>query len=455
MPPTARGFAVGAPSSGAGKTTITLGATAALRRRGLAVQPFKCGPDFIDGGHLGRASGRICRNLDGWMLAPEVNRQIFYRAAQGADLCILEGVMGLFDGVDGRSEAGSTAEMAKQLCLPVILVADASAAARSAAAVVRGFEIFDPDTRVAGVIFNKVGGSSHERLLRDAVRDSCDAAVLGCVPRDDRIRIPERYLGLFTVGEDLVNDAALAAMGNVIENNVDLDALVKIAAEFARPAEAVHAPPPGVIRIGVARDRAFCFYYEDNLDALRTAGAELVIFSPMHDPEPPPRIDALYFGGGYPELCVEQLAANRTMLASISKLAAEGLPIYAECGGLMYLAEEIVGRDGAASKMAGVLPLRVQMTEGLVKFGYAEICFTEDCILGRKGARARGHSFHCSDVTETGSLERVCKVRYSLSGREEWEGFRVNNVLASYIHLHFLSNPELAPTFLASVASAL
>jgi cobyrinic acid a,c-diamide synthase len=456
-----KGLIIAGPASGVGKTTVTLAVMAALRKRGLAVQPFKCGPDFIDGGHHGRVCGRASRNLDGWMLSAEANRKIFRRGAAGAHVCVVEGMMGLFDGVEGKSEAGSTAEMAKWLGLPVILVVDASSMARSAAALVHGFENFDPAVKVAGVIFNKVAGAAHYQFLKDALATSTRALPLGYLPSDARIQIPERYLGLFTAGENLLPESALSLLGELAEDGIDVDKLLRCAAPIAGGAEDLRTENvrhgsglAGAIRLGVARDKAFCFYYEDNLDALREAGAEIVEFSPLADASLPADLDGLYFGGGYPELFAKELTENRGMLASIKSAAEAGLPIYAECGGLMYLAREIVTKEGAAFAMAGLLPLRVEMTDRLVNFGYTEASFTADCLLGQAGGKARGHSFHCSRIIDRGSIENVYRTRNSMTGREEPEGMRVKNVLASYIHLHFLSSPGMAGVFVENVLKA-
>jgi cobyrinic acid a,c-diamide synthase len=450
-----KGFVVAGPASGVGKTTVTLALMAAFRRRGLEVQPFKCGPDFIDAGHHTRACGRPSRNLDGWMLSAGQNRDIFGRSAAGADVCIVEGVMGLFDGASGKSEAGSTAEMAKLLGLPVVLVVDASSVARSVAALVHGFETFDPKVKIGGVIFNKVAGPTHYALLSDAVESTCGAAPLGYLPRDERIQIPERYLGLFTAGEDLLPDSNLAVLAEIAEEYINLEKLLDSSASFGAPLSAEHTATAGSrVRVGVARDRAFCFYYEDNLDALRGAGAEIVDFSPLGDAALPAKLDALYFGGGYPELYANQLSANQGMTASVKEFADEGGAIYAECGGLMYLANKIVTRDGKGYPMAGILDLSVQMTDRLVNFGYAEVCLTEDCLWGVAGTRARGHSFHCSKIIECGPIDYTYRVSYTLARREEAEGFLIKKVLASYIHLHFLSCPGLAATFVENVQRA-
>ena len=452
MAETMKGFVVAGPASGVGKTTVTLALMAVYRKRGLCVQPFKCGPDFIDSGHHTRVCGRPSRNLDGWMLSADVNGGVFGRSASGADVCIVEGVMGLFDGASAKCEAGSTAEMAKLLGLPVVLVVDASSVARSVAALVHGFETFDPKVKMLGVIFNKVGGPAHYALLRDAVESTCGSVALGYLPRDEQIQIPERYLGLFTAGEDLLPNASLAHLAEMAEANIDVEKLLEYAAPFVSlpvaPGSAAASPR---LRLGVARDRAFCFYYEDNLDALRAAGAEIVEFSPLLDTALPAGLDALYFGGGYPELYAGGLSTRRQMLAGVKKFADEGGTIYAECGGLMYLADKIITRQGETFSMAGVLPLAVQMTDHLVNFGYAEVCLAKDCLWGSAGTCARGHSFHCSTITESGPMDQTYRVSYTLAKRVEAEGFRIQNVLASYIHLHFLSCPGLAATFVENV----
>ncbi len=453
-----KGFVIAGPSSGVGKTTAALSIMAALRKRGLTVQPFKCGPDFIDGGYHSQICGRACRNLDGWMLSADVNRDIFARASAGADICLVEGMMGLFDGAQGNSDKGSSAELAKWLDLPVILVVDASAMARSAAALVHGFDTFDLAIRIAGVIFNNVGGAAHYTFLKDALEASTHVKPLGYFPRDDRIHIPERYLGLVTAAENSMPDSILSAFAELAETNLDLNGLLDCArpvSSATSPTQAEHlSPPRRSIRIGVARDKAFCFYYEDNLDALRLAGAQLFEFSPLNDSSLPGVLDALYLGGGYPELHAQRLAKNRNMLGAIRDAANAGLPIYAECGGLMYLAREIVTRDRTSFAMTAVLPLRVEMTDRLVNFGYNEVVFTSDCLFGPAGTKVRGHSFHCSKIIETDPIQHVYRTRNSMAGCEQAEGFSAHNVLASYIHLHFLSGPGIACAFLKNVERA-
>jgi cobyrinic acid a,c-diamide synthase len=287
---------------------------------------------------------------------------------------------------------------------------------------------------------------------------SANAVPLGYLPRDERIHIPERYLGLVTAGENLLPDSMLSLLGELAESHIDLDQLLACATSSPAPTDdrtqGARDLSAGSIRLGVARDKAFCFYYEDNLDALREAGAEIIEFSPLEDSSLPTALDALYFGGGYPELFAKQLSENRPMLASIKRAAEEGLPIYAECGGLMYLAREIVTKEDASFPMSSVLPITVQMTDRLVNFGYTEVSFESDCLVGPAGAKARGHSFHCSRIADVGPVEYTYQARNSMTGREEPEGLRVKNVLASYPHLHFLSNPAMADVFVKNVQRA-
>jgi cobyrinic acid a,c-diamide synthase len=444
-------FVVAGTASGVGKTTVALAIIAALRSRGLSVQPFKCGPDFIDGGHLSAAANRAARNLDTWMLDAEANREIFSRASTGCDVAVVEGMMGLFDGVTGSSEKGSTAEIAKLLDLPVVLVVDAGNSARSIAAVIRGFETFDLDLSFAGIVLNRVAGDGHFRMLESAIRQASGVPVLGWLPVEGAVAIPERHLGLHTAAEGIrANVSALIELGN----RLDLDQLLTDNRQLAAvPTSNIDRKYEGV-RVGVARDRAFSFYYEDNLDLLRERGAEIVEFSPIADPALPENLHALYFGGGYPELHAAALTGNRTLLQDVRDFANANKPIYAECGGLMYLAEKLTTIDGKTYLMAGVLPVAIEMTKSLVHFGYADVEFTHDCLLGKKGTQVRGHSFHCSRIVAHESLRCVYRVHYSLSDRTELEGMTRGRVLGSYVHLHFRSNPSLVWSFLQQANSA-
>jgi cobyrinic acid a,c-diamide synthase len=437
MEPELSTVVVGGTHSGVGKTSVTLGLIGALRRRGLSVQPFKVGPDFIDPLHHQHASGRAPRNLDGWMLDPETNLRRFATSTADADVAVIEGVMGLFDGSEGGSDRGSTAEMAKLLGLPVVLVIDAGAMARSAAALIHGFVDFDPNLRVAGVILNNVGGEAHADMIRDALDGA--VPVLGALPHVAELVVPERHLGLHLPHEAREN--YVEQLSTLVEDHVDLDHLLQ-----AGLTERLQPPPRPVpkratARIGVARDEAFCFYYADNLELLEAAGAELVEFSPIGD-RLPDGLDGLYLGGGYPELHAAALAANDEARTAIRERAADGLPVYAECGGLMYLAEALEV-DGHAHRMCGVLPFRTRMPAPL-QIAYVRVTTTGG--LFGAGSEARGHVFHQSEIIGEADTECSYEIETTRGDRTR-EGFTAGNVLASYAHLHFASCPALPTAF--------
>jgi cobyrinic acid a,c-diamide synthase len=452
------GFLIGGTASGVGKTTVTLALIAAMRRRGLIVQPFKGGPDFLDTGHLTRIACRTARNLDTWMLFTAANEDVLREAAEGSDLVIVEGMMGLFDGKDGATENGSSAEIAKLLQLPVVLVLDAAKSARSIAAVVLGFERFDPHLPLAGVILNRVASERHFKTLETAIISSCQTPVLGWLPRDAGIAIPERHLGLhaaeeFNNPENL--ERQIAALGLLAESHLNIDFLASLQCGFDFQGTSpirLQAEKPSV-RIGVARDYAFGFYYEDNLDLLRQQGAEILTFSPLQDAGLPAGLDALYLGGGYPELYAQQLNANLSMIESVRAFAASERPIYAECGGMIYLSQKLKTLDGLTHGMARVLPFSIEMTSKLAKFGYVTVDLTRDCLLGECGSVLRGHSFHYSRITEMDSMPTSYRVKYSLSAQQEEEGFSLGNILASYIHLHFRAAPHIAENFVSIARS--
>ncbi|MGH7389787.1 MAG: cobyrinate a,c-diamide synthase [Candidatus Rokuibacteriota bacterium] len=456
----ARVLVIGGTGSGVGKTTVTLGLLAAWRRRGLAAQAFKVGPDFIDPGFHALATGRPSYNLDGWMCGRERVLETVVTRSAGADVAVVEGVMGCFDGADATGDAGSTAEVAKWLGAPVVLVIDASAQARSAAAVVRGFERFDPELRVAAVIANRVGGAAHGRMIAAAIRGSCAADPVGAIPRDDAIAVPERHLGLVTASEAPLTADRLDHLADLIEASIDVDRLLALAEPLSSAGVAAAADPesglggdhrgPLRARIAVARDAAFQFYYPDNLERLAAAGAALTFWSPLADLVPD--ADGFYIGGGYPELHARTLAANAEALRAIAERAAAGTPIYAECGGLMYLAESLEDMDGVAHRMAGVLPAAVRMSRRRSTLGYRAVRFTTGTPLAPAGSAARGHEFHHSTLDPVPpSVTRA----YSIAGREgesRTEGYLLGRALLSYVHLHFASNPALAPSFVDACA---
>jgi cobyrinic acid a,c-diamide synthase len=448
----ARGFVVAGTASGVGKTTVTAGIAAALLRRGLAVQPFKAGPDYIDPSYLGRAAAVPCRNLDTWMLDEAAVRELFARAAASADVAVVEGVMGLFDGRSGEDEAGSTAQLAKLLGLPVVLVVDASAMARSAAAAVMGYQRFDPALQVAGVVLNRVGSERHAEMCTTAIEQATGVRVLGWLPRDETVALPERHLGLIPESELRPDGQLFDSLAELVERQVDLDALLTRAAPCPLDVPRrlfPREPQPSLARIAIARDRAFNFYYEDSLDLLRAWGAELLPFSPLEDERLPEGAGAVYIGGGFPELYAGELAANASMHAALREAAAHGLPVYGECGGLMYLGRSLVDLEGQAHQMVGLVPADSAMTRDRLSLGYRE-AESRGTPLLPAGERARGHEFHWSTLREPPSGEHAAYWFVEGDGRPE--GFRAGSVTATYLHTHLAARLDLARNFVAAAS---
>jgi len=435
---------------------MTLALMASLAKRGLCIAPFKVGPDFIDPGHHTRITGVTSRNLDGWMLSQDYNLRLFEKHSARADISIVEGVMGLFDGYDGKSEAGSTAQMAKWLGLPVILVVNAKSMARSAAALVQGFERFDKDLEFAGVIFNHVGSKRHLVYLKEALENNVKMPCLGGIPRAPEITIPERHLGLVTHDEHVLSDENVDKLAGLIEENIDIDRLLNFLPDIQRcksdKKNALSATDyikkKSFVRIGVARDNAFCFYYQDNLDMLEACGAELIFFSPVKDHDLPQNLDGIYFGGGYPELFAKQLAANSSLRDQIRKKSIAGMPIYGECGGFMYLCRDIRAKDGNLYPMTGCFPFTTGMFPRLKSLGYRKIRLTENTIIGKCGQTLRGHEFHYSEITNfSKDMETVYSVSARAGRNETREGYQFSRSLGSYVHLHFGSQPDAAGNF--------
>lgn len=429
--------------SGVGKTTVATGIMSALRQRGLSVQGFKVGPDFIDPTFHRAATGRPSRNLDGWMLSRASNLDIFARATGDADVAVIEGVMGLFDAKDG-SLAGSTAEMAMWLDAAVVLVVDASAMAGSAAALVHGFDTFVPDLRLSAVIPNRIASARHYKLLSRAIAASCRPELIGYVPRDVAFSLPERHLGLHLASEALSADS-LRALTECVEAQIDLDRLLAMSLRPRASFQEIDCTDRKRARIGIAMDKGFCFYYEDNLDLLRQLGAELVMFSPATDSALPTDLDGLYLGGGYPELHLEALSRNTSMRTAVAQFAEMGAPIYAECGGFMYLTEDIFDAAGSAWPMAGVFPTRARMQCKLAKLGYVEIETRDRDGWIASGERARGHEFRYSVIDPM--PESVARAYVDPA-----EGYWMNSTLGSYVHLHFRSCPRLVQAFVDGCA---
>ena len=454
-----KAFVIAGTQSGVGKTTVTLSILAALRRRGLRVQAYKVGPDFIDPGYHGAVTGIPSRTLDGWMLSRQYNRHTFLHNLHGKDVGIVEGVMGLFDGYDGKSEAGSTAEMAKWLGLPVILVIDAAAMARSVAALVHGFQTFDQNLNIVSVIFNRIAGPGHLQYLREALEDVPGVPVLGGLPDNGDIVIPERHLGLITQEEHSLTPKRIDQLASLSDENLDLERMLWMSDVRSPKSEVQKSRTDDLepetwnlrlrprVRFGVARDEAFCFYYPDNLELLEQVGAELVFFSPLRDQCLPPNLQGLYFGGGYPEVHAQKLTANVTMRQEVKAFVEQGRVVYAECGGFMYLTSGIRDSHGVLFPMVGTYPTVARMLPRLAALGYVEV------EIGQAGCpfpvgRARGHEFHYSELERKDfcldEIKSVYRIRKYHSDAPRNEDYLYKRCLTSYVHLHFGSNPQFA-----------
>jgi cobyrinic acid a,c-diamide synthase len=434
--------------SGVGKTTVASGLMAALSAKGLSVAPFKVGPDFIDPSYHALATGRPGRNLDAFLSGEELVGPLFAHGASGADVAVIEGVMGLFDGKGGGGEFASTAHVAKLLGAPVLLVVDAGAMARSAAAIVHGYATFDPELRLAGVVLNRVGSPTHEAMLREAI-EPLGIPVLGVLRRDARISTPDRHLGLVPVAERRGEaKRALDAVGERISASCDLEGVMRLAASagplYAEPWEPERfengtpstGMPRGSARIAVARGPAFSFVYEENLELLRGAGAELSVFDPTSDEALPEGTDALYLGGGFPETYAEVLCANEPLRERIRAFAASGRPVVAECGGLLYLCRSLDGHP-----MCAVLDAEARMTDRL-SLGYREARALAGSPLAAAGALVHGHEFHYSTVEPQAGALPATSPAWAISGRGD-EGFVADKVHASYLHTHWAATPEV------------
>ncbi|MCY2992622.1 MAG: cobyrinate a,c-diamide synthase [Planctomycetota bacterium] len=491
--------------SGVGKTSLTLGLARWLTRRGLRVQTFKVGPDFLDPTYLARASGRTCYNLDGWMTSREYVQQLFAQTTADADIAVIEGVMGLFDGASPTGLEGSTAEIAVWLAAPVLLVASAHGAARSLAATAKGFAAFEAGVRVAGVIANQGGSDRHRQWLAEALAAAAAPPLVGMVPRGALPTLPSRHLGLVAADHAGLTFDLLDQLADACQQHVDVVRLLELAAlgngpktasAFALPpltptlspeylGEGVVVRPPltptlspeyrgeGVVvrptlgpsptgqltnassvrvRLGLAQDEAFHFYYPDNLAALRRYGAELVPFSPLADTRLPADLDVLYFGGGYPEVHAARLADNASLLADVRHFVASGGRVYGECGGLMYLGRTLTTLDNVRFPLAGVLPLDTAMLPKLKVLGYAEVCWATDTLWGRTGGVCRGHEFHYSEITAEDGQRDGWQPAYTIRrrrGQPDVAGFANSRVLAGYVHLHWASRPDAVLHFLS------
>ncbi|MFN0074828.1 MAG: cobyrinate a,c-diamide synthase [Chloroflexota bacterium] len=439
-------------SSGVGKTLITTGLSRALRNRGLRVATFKAGPDFIDPSFLALASGRPCHNLDTWMLPRSAILRIFQEASSQADIAIVEGMMGLFDGRGPVSDEGSTAQLARTLRAPVILVVDAGRASRSIAATVSGFQTFDRRLTFAGVIANQLASGRHAGWVRQALEALAGTTVFGAIERQPSLTVPGRHLGLVQASDLSGVEDTITQAAEVMAEHLDIEAIID-AASLAPPLRPTRPPLTPAhsqrLKIGVARDAAFSFYYAANLELLERHGADIVYFSPLDDESIPAGLSGIYLGGGYPEIHAARLADNTSMKESIRRVSASGLPIYAECGGMLYLARGLTDATGTRHQFVGLLEIEAEMESRRVALGYAEVTALQDSAILAQGTSARGHEFHWSRIREVKTTYTPAYCVTTSDGARD-DGFVIGSIVASYVHLHFASQPRLVPRWLAA-----
>ena len=442
---------IAAPMSGSGKTTVVTGLLAAMRARGVKAQSYKLGPDYIDPGYHSLASGRPAHNLDTWLVSKERLADIFISTMADADVAVIEGVMGLYDG--GKNGVSSTAEIAKLLKAPVLLVVNAKSMGESAAALVMGFKQYDPEINLAGVILNRLGSDTHRAMIEEAL-EKMGVPVFGAIKRNDAMTMPERHLGLVPVEENARERETVEEIGRVVGRSVDIERVVALA-KSAPPIEEGRGFSKSVqskARVAVARDEAFSFYYPESLAVLRQKGADIIFFSPLHDSELPDA-DGLILGGGFPEMFAKELYQNESMRASIKAVAEKGMPIYAECGGFMYLMRQVTDFDGDAFPMLGVIPGEVVMNKKLQTVGYVSAEMERDTVLGPKGTVLRGHEFHFSSECEpepNADYPRAFTFRKTRNPAPYAAGYAKGNILGSYLHLHFAGAEDAAASFVAA-----
>ncbi|WP_163100117.1 cobyrinate a,c-diamide synthase [Peribacillus alkalitolerans] len=443
-------FVLAGTGSGVGKTTFTIGIMRALMKRGLTVQGFKCGPDYIDPTYHTAVTKRPSRNIDSFMMSHDTVRAIVARASQDADAAIIEGVMGFYDGKSPLSNEGSAAHISEITKSPVILIVNAASMARSTAAIVKGFQLLDENSNIVGVIANQLGSKSHFEIIKTAIEQECGIPVIGYLPKGAVPTMPSRHLGLVPAIERGDLDSYFDSLAAAIEETVDIKQLLEITK--ARPLEVTSSifdvqPERQEIHIAIAKDAAFNFYYEENLELLRAYGATLHYFSPLQNEEVPIKAQGLYIGGGFPEEFAESLAQNEAVKQSIRAALERGLPTLAECGGFMYLTEEIVNRQGQAFPMIGIIPGRVRMQDKLAALGYREITGVPGNFLINEKEQAKGHEFHYSTYEgEISSSAYFSKGRF----RAQKEGYLHKNIVAGYTHFHFASNPQLVKNWLTA-----
>ncbi|KUO42188.1 MAG: hypothetical protein APU95_05335 [Hadesarchaea archaeon YNP_N21] len=444
---------IASPWSCSGKTTVSTGLMGALMRRGLKVQPFKIGPDFIDPSYHAAITGARSRNLDTWLMPRRAVLEVFGRAAANSDIAIIEGVMGMFDGMSGRSEATSTSEIAKILRAPVVLVLDVLNMARSAGALVLGCKVFDEKAEVKGVILNRTTSEKHARWATEAIEGKARIPVLGALPYDESLRMPERHLGLIPSWEKGSLEKFFQNLVRKIESNIDIESIQKI----AKSAGNFHVPMRRVfpehkierrVEIGVAFDEAFNFYYWDNLEILESCGAGIKFFSPIHDKDLPKNIQGMYIGGGFPEVLAEEISKNESMKKGVRMAIDDEMPVYAECGGLMYLMKSVLDFEGKGHRMVGMFEGIARMGKKLEALDYTLAKVVDKNPISETGKMLKGHEFHFSSIeglpSDSKFAYKMLRGRGIAGGKD---GLLEKNCLASYMHLHFAQDPRLARNF--------
>ncbi|WP_110113347.1 cobyrinate a,c-diamide synthase [Bacillus sp. CGMCC 1.16541] len=447
---TDRRLVIGGTGSGVGKTTLTIGLMSALMKKGLTVQGFKCGPDYIDPTYHTAVTKRPSRNLDSWMLSEDTVIDILAHGSKGADISIIEGVMGFFDGKDPKTNEGSTADISIITKSPVLLVVNCESVARSAAAIVKGFQLLDEKPNIVGVIANKVGSEGHFNLVKTAIEQECHIPVIGYLKRELEVEIPERHLGLIPSIERGELDSFFDKLGDLVLETIDMDQLLELStspslnridalALFNKKREPT-------IKLAVAKDAAFNFYYPENLEILQSYGAEIVYFSPLANEPLPLDVDGLYLGGGFPEEFAHALSQNDVAKTSIKQAIERGVPTLAECGGFMYLTEWIQTTDNQRYSMVGIISGHVSMQPKLAALGYREISGREENFLIGKYEQARGHEFHYSTFHSDGDFDYAYETK-GMRGKTT-EGYLKKNIVAGYTHFHFASNPQLVENWI-------
>lgn len=435
-------------SSDVGKTTVVLGIMRALRNRGLKVQGYKAGPDYIDTAFHTFATDVPSRNLDTWMMSEETIQMLIGKHHDNNDIAIMEGVMGMYDGANPKSFVGSSAHLAKMTNTPVVLVINGAGVAASAAAMVLGFKMLDPEVNVAGVIVNKVSGEGHYQLIKEAIEHHVKVPCIGYLTKNEEISLKSRHLGLIpSVEVNALNDK-IETVASMIESTLDLDLLMKIGEQSQKYEHVYSDTNKKSIRLGVPFDQAFNFYYEDNLDLLESLGCEIIKFSPIRDHQLPKDLDGLYIGGGFPEVFAKELSENKSMLDDFKKHIEGGLPTYAECGGLMYLTSSIKNLEGEMYKMVGIFDHPSKMTKRLQRFGYVHVTLNESLPIGPIGLTVKAHEFHRSVVETHESTDHCYDVKKERNGIEWQGGFYKYNCVAAYPHIHFYSNLDVAHHFI-------